>query len=143
MSRIRAQTLDEMRFRQGEGDSQRAQKLEIMRTELVAPTFLNLSIVDLPTTDITEPLFRLRIRDDSWTFSGGFADASIAATGTPALRMRKNGVQIGAVAYAGTVGTVSFTDLSLVLGDLFEIYPPSPADATLDQLSVSLAVRIG
>ncbi len=108
------------------------------------PQMLNLSIVDLPTTDVTEPLFRHRVRDVSWTFSaaGSFADASVAATGSPVLRIRKNGAQVGTVTYAGTTGTVAFTTSAFATNDLLEIYPPATADATLDQLSVSLSVTI-
>lgn len=124
---------------------QRTQKLERLRVALVSvDQRLNLSIMDLPLADPAIALLRHRIYDTSWTFNAAlsYAEAGIAASGTPALRLRKNGAQVGTITFTGTSGVAAFTDPSFVTNDLFEIYPPSTADLFLDQLSVSLSVTI-
>lgn len=145
MTGIAAQTPAEFQFRPNDTDPTRTQKLELLRRAFVlfdGQQTLNLSIVDLPTADSAEPLFRHRVRDTSWTFLNGLADSSIAASGTPAIRLRKNGVQVGTITFTGTTGVVSFSNPAFANGDLFEIYPPAAADPTLDQLSVTLTVAI-
>lgn len=98
-----------------------------------------LSIVDLPLADPTEPLLRWRMLN-ALTFSGGSADADIAATSTSALRLRKNGSANGTISFTGVTGTISFTSSAYGAGDLFEIYPPTTIDATLDRVSITLGV---
>lgn len=142
MSGIRATTPADFLFRQADTPATRAQKLELLRTRVARPEEFGLSIVGLAAAPVAAPLFIHRVRDTSWTFAAGsYADAEIGATGTPALRIRKNGVQVGTISFTGTVGTVSALP-GLVKDDLFEIYPPAAADATLDQLSASLFVTI-
>jgi hypothetical protein len=99
---------------------------------------LEISIVDLPSAAISEPLLRFRMNIGR-TFSGGTGDASVAATGAPSFSIKKNGTAVGSVSFSGTTGTVSFSDSSFPAGSLFELYPPTVADATLDQVSITLA----
>ncbi len=135
-----------IRFRQGEREQQRTPKLEKLRLALVesqaAPNTINFSITDLASADPAVPLVRFRVHDVSWTFGTGYAEAGVAATGAPSLPIQKNGIDVGSISYAGTVGTVTFSDPAFASDDLFEIYPPAAPDPTLDQLSVSLAVTI-
>ncbi len=105
--------------------------------ELVASTgFLPVSIVDLPLATSAEPLFRWRLTT-AVVFTGGTADAAIAATAVSALLIKKNGAANGTVSFTGTTGTVSFTSGSYGAGDLFELYPPASIDATLDRVSIT------
>lgn len=105
----------------------------------VGTGFIPISIIDLPLADSAEPLIRWRFTS-GLTFAGGTADAEIAATGTPDLRLCKNSIDVGTIGYVGTMGTVAFTDPVYAPGDLFELYPPVAPDATLDRLSITLAL---
>lgn len=105
-----------------------------------APTangYQAISIVDLPEADPAEPLLRMRLTA-GMTFVDGVADAAIAATASSALRIRKNGSANGTITFTGSTGVVSFTNLVYAPGDLFELYPPSTIDATLDRVSITL-----
>lgn len=97
------------------------------------------SIVDLPLANPSKPLTRDRlIRPMVFSSVASVADAATGATGSPAIRIFKNGGQVGTITFAGTVGTVSFSDSTFPAGSLFELYPPSSVDATLDLVSVTL-----
>lgn len=96
--------------------------------------FMPISIVDLPLADSAEPLLRWKLTD-GMTFTGGSVNAAIAATGSPSIRIRKNGSANGTITSAGVV---TFTDPVYAPGDIFELYPPSATDATWDQVAITL-----
>lgn len=98
-----------------------------------------LSVLDLPLAITTKALIRDRLlRPIVFSDVASVADAGVGATGSPAFRIFKNGIQVGTVTFAGTVGTVAFGDSIFPAGSLFELYPPSSVDATLDQVSITL-----
>jgi hypothetical protein len=96
--------------------------------------FMPISIVDLPLADPAEPLLRWLLVD-GMEFTGGSVDTGIAATGSVDLRIRKNGAANGTISSAGVV---TFTNPVYAAGDVFEIYPPAAADATWDQVAITL-----
>jgi len=100
---------------------------------------LLISIIDLPLADPAEPLLRWRLtRAIDFTGSGpGTADAEVGAASPSDLRLVKNGSANGTIAFTGTGGVISFTNSSYADGDLFELYPPSSLDPTLDRLSIT------
>lgn len=59
--------------------------------------------------------------------------ALVSATGATTLSVRKNGSEIGTIAFAagGTSGTVTFTAGAIAAGDQITVHNPAPADATL------------
>lgn len=100
-------------------------------------------IANLPSaTTPTTPLWEAEIPAGGIVFTGvgDEISAGVAATGSTVLRIFKNGVQVGTVTFAAgaTTGTASFTDSSFVAGDLFGLYPPTVADATLDRVRITL-----
>ena len=99
--------------------------------------YMPISIVDLPLADPAEPLIRM-ILTGGMTFVDGVASAAIAATASSALRIRKNGAANGTITFTGTTGVVSITNLVYAAGDLFELYPPTSIDTTLDRVSITL-----
>ncbi len=105
----------------------------------VVSGFLPISIVDLPLASTSEPLLRWRF-DSAVTLAGSSADAGIAATSPSALRVRINGAANGTVTFTGTAGVFSLTSGAYGAGDLFELYPPTTVDATLDQVSITFDI---
>lgn len=81
-------------------------------------------------------------------FAANFAlsesDAVVAATASAVFLVKKNGTQVGTLTFAasGTVGTFATTGgtaKSFVAGDILEITAPTPQDATLSGVSITLA----
>lgn len=80
-------------------------------------------------------------------FAADFAlsdsDAVVAATASSVFLIKKNGTQVGTLTFAisGTVGTFSTTavPISFVAGDILEITAPTPQDATLSGVSITLS----
>lgn len=81
-------------------------------------------------------------------FAANFAlsesDAVVAATASAVFLIKKNGTQVGTLTFAasGTTGTFASTGgtaVSFVAGDILEITAPSPQDATLSGVSITLA----
>lgn len=73
--------------------------------------------------------------------AGSYAAASIAATASTTVTLKKNGTSIGTIvwAIAGTNATFTFAaDVSFAVGDLLEIDGPATADATLANISLDL-----
>lgn len=63
------------------------------------------------------------------------------ATGTATFIIKKNDLQIGTVVFtsASTQGTFTFTnEVTFNIGDVLDVYAPSPADATLADITISL-----
>lgn len=108
-------------------------------TFVLVTGYLPVSIVDLPLADPAEPLFRWRL-PVAVTISGSSADANVAATSPSALRIRKNGLANGTVTFTGTSGVFVITSGAYGAGDLFELYPPTSIDATLDQVSITFSI---
>lgn len=106
------------------------------------PGSVAFDIIDLPSATGSDPLteFIVPAGDLNFTGVGDHVSAGVAATGASALRIFKNGLQVGTVSFGagGTTGTVSFTDSSFVEGDLFGLYPPAAVDATLDRVRITL-----
>ena len=74
------------------------------------------------------------------------ADAAAAATAASTLTIRRNGTAVGSIAWAaaGTVG--SFTvgaDRVFAAGDVLDVVAPASADATLADISITLALLLG
>lgn len=99
--------------------------------------YMPISIVDLPTATPAKPLLRWYFTA-AVTFVGGIANAAIGASSTSVLRVFKDGVANGTVSFTGTTGTVAITTLAYPAGSLFELYPPTTIDATLDRVSITL-----
>lgn len=77
-------------------------------------------------------------------FSGSYAEATVAATGSTTLIVAVNGSQIGTIVFAaaGTVATFttdSGTAKTLARGDILTITAPGSADGTLANVSITLA----
>ncbi len=107
---------------------------------IIPPGSLNLSIIDLPLADPTEPLVRLRLTDD-YVFAGtGAADSAVASTALKVFTIKKNGASAGTVTFAAaaSTGSIAFSDSNFPDGSLLELYPPATPDATLDQVSITL-----
>jgi hypothetical protein len=144
---LRDSTIEQTTFRQGDSSNAHFYKLEKLRRAVVAAgatvRTLRLSITDgLPEADPDEPLIRFRLgADENWTIGDITADAGDAATGTVAFRFKKDGVDNGEIEFTGAAGTA--TDVEPYgPGDLFELYPPLVADATLDDVSISIPVTV-
>lgn len=94
-------------------------------------------------------LFKFEIIRDCYLLSGlpiSRVTAGVAATGAVSLDIRKNGVQIGTIdfAAAGTVATFTFTtSTNFNAGDDIEVVNAATADATLADLAITLALRLG
>lgn len=69
---------------------------------------------------------------------GSQAVAAVAATGTPVLSLRKNGVEFATLTFTGTTGVFSGPQTVFAFGDLLELVAPATTDTTLAQLSINL-----
>lgn len=81
-------------------------------------------------------------------FAANFAlsesDAVVAATASAVFLIKKNGTQVGTLTFAasgatGTFATTGGATVSFVAGDILEITAPSPQDAALLGVSITLA----
>lgn len=106
------------------------------------PGFLSIDINDLPTADPAEPLFEFVVPPGiTVNFNGDDAiTAGIAATSSTTLPLKINGGVNGSIVVTGSTGAASFSDSSYTAGDLFSLYPPASADATLDRVRIALGV---
>jgi len=82
--------------------------------------------------------------DFAANFALSDADAVAAATASAVFLIKKNGTQVGTLTFAasGTTGTFATTGgltVSFVAGDILEITAPSPQDATLLGVSITMA----
>lgn len=150
MSRVSDSTLAEITFRQGDNPNTHLAKLEKLRhTVLAAKSNSTSKILFLSITGglpaAHGPLFRLRVPTDKTLTIGRpiTGDANTAATGTVSLVIKKNGVANGAITFSGTQGSGFATDANYPTGSLFEIWAPVTADATLDDVSLSIPVTFG
>jgi len=94
-------------------------------------------------------LFKFEIIRDCYLLSGlpiSRVTAGVAATGAVSLDIKKNGSNIGTIdfAAAGTVATFTFaTSTNFNAADDIEIVNAGTADATLADLAITLALRLG
>ena len=77
-------------------------------------------------------------------FSGSYAKAGTAATGSTAFDVQKNGSSIGTITFASSGTSATFTTSggaaqSLAAGDILSIIAPGTADATLADIGFVLA----
>lgn len=137
---------EDFRFRPGDSDGTRLAKLNRLLDrvgEAGSDTRdLYLSIAGLADADPAVPLLRVRFRE-TVTLGGILADAGIAATGTPAFPIHKDGVSNGDITFTAATGTGTITDPTYLAGSLLEIFPPAVADATLDEVSISIPLTVG
>lgn len=73
--------------------------------------------------------------------TGSQAKAKTAATGAVSFEIQRNSTAIGTINFAGgaTTGTFTFTsEIDFAVGDIFEIFAPATADATLADISFTL-----
>jgi len=73
--------------------------------------------------------------------TGSYSSAITASTGTAVIDLQKNSVSFGTVTFtASTTGVIAVaSDTSFVPGDVIQFVAPSTADATLADISISLA----
>jgi len=69
-------------------------------------------------------------------------DASVAATASAAFTLQVNGSSIGSITFGAgqTTATISLTSTEIPSLAVFEVIAPDPADATLADVTISLAV---
>lgn len=77
-------------------------------------------------------------------FAGSVAASVVAATGSTAFDVRKNGSSVGTITFAAGATTATFTTaggaaVSMAAGDHLSIMSPSTADATLADIDFVLA----
>lgn len=77
-------------------------------------------------------------------FAGSVASSNVAATAAAVFSVTQNGTQVGTVTFAagsttGTLATTSGNALSFAAGDILNIVAPSPVDATLAGIRISLS----
>jgi hypothetical protein len=77
-------------------------------------------------------------------FSGSYAKAGTAATGSCSFDIQKNGSSVGTISFSasGTSGTFTSsggTSVSFAAGDVLGILAPSSSDATLADIGIVLA----
>lgn len=78
--------------------------------------------------------------------AGSHAYVGTAATATADFDIQKNGLSAGTLSFAIGANTGTFTvasDVSLAAGDRLSIVAPSPQDATLADLSITIAATRG
>lgn len=104
------------------------------------PGFLSIDLNDLASADPAEPLFEFVVPTGlTVTFNGSNTiTAGMAATASTVFAIKKNGAANGNITVTGSTGTASFSDSTYAAGDLFSLYPPASADATLDRVRISL-----
>jgi hypothetical protein len=104
------------------------------------PGFLSINISNLPAAAGNEALYEFIVPPGAdVTFNGNDeATAFTAATAPASFTVEKNYAPNGSIDFVGAAGTVSLTDSSYAAGDVFTLYSPSPTDATLDRVSISL-----
>jgi hypothetical protein len=105
------------------------------------PGMMSVYIADIASGDPAEPLLEFEVLGSDVVFTGVYSvTAGVAATAPTVLPIEKNGAANGNITITGSTGVLSLSDSTYAVGDLFSLYPPATADATLDRVRISLEV---
>lgn len=75
------------------------------------------------------------------TGSKALVKSTKKATNTSIFKIKKNDIQVGSITFtnASTIGAFTFTNpITFNIGDVLDVYAPSPADPTLADIVISL-----
>ena len=80
-------------------------------------------------------------QDTTFDVAASRAKAKVAATAATTIAIRKNGSAWGTITWAAdaTAATVTIASPTVAAGDLIEFVAPTPADATLAHVAITLA----
>lgn len=92
----------------------------------------------------SEEMFRFVIADSITipaSLTGSLGDAATAATAETVFSVQKNDVEFGTLTFAasGTTATAAGDETSLVAGDILSVLAPASPDATLGDVSITIA----
>jgi len=103
---------------------------------------LELSLFAGGTLSTNEVLFRYEFTSAATLpagLTGSQGSSGTAATGSPALSIRKNGTQFATATWSGTEPTFAAASAtSFAINDVLSVVAPSTADATLADVNISL-----
>lgn len=102
------------------------------------PGFLAIDVEDLPSANPAEPLYEFEAGVAVTFNTADEISARVAATAPTVFPVQKNGVANGNITVTGSSGVAALSSLAYAAGDLFSLYPPATADATLDGVRISL-----
>ena len=98
--------------------------------------------------DASSSMFRL-VAPRAFTLpanlAGSIAKAGTAATASTVFIIKKNGTQIGSMTFAASSSTGAFTfasQVSVAVGDIIDLVAPATQDATLSDVSVTIAATL-
>jgi hypothetical protein len=108
------------------------------------PTSIELSLFAAGELTATELIFRHEATQ-AFTIPAGMTgsrgSSGVAATGTPALAIKKNGASVGTATWsaAGTTATLAMaSSTAFAIGDILSVTGPASPDATLADISLSI-----
>jgi hypothetical protein len=108
------------------------------------PTSIELSLFAAGELTATELIFRHEATQ-AFTIPAGMTgsrgSSGVAATGTPALSIKKNGASVGTATWsaAGTTATLAMASpTAFAIGDILSVTGPASPDATLADISLSI-----
>lgn len=115
-------------------------KTPVVRPEEESP--YDLMIFLAGTLDASELAWRgvvlrdFKVQSDAY---GSRASAAVAATGSPALLVKKNGSTVLTITFSGSTGTFAATaEVTFVAGDVITLEAPASPDATLADVSICI-----
>jgi hypothetical protein len=107
-------------------------------------TKIALSLFAGGTLDASEVIFRYEATEDFTIpagMTGSRGSSGVAATGTPALSIKKNGSSVGTATWsaAGTTATLAMASpTAMTAGDILTVVAPASSDATLADVSLTI-----
>lgn len=138
---IGAFTIASLKFHQNDTVLARVQKLELLRTAILAvPVDLAVTLEGKPTA--TQRMLRYKTRHAiHLNASQSLGDADVAATASTVFTIKLAGAVIGNITFAAAsaTGVVTLTTTAVASGSLLEIYGPASPDATLSNITLVLA----